>query len=343
MESDFQKSKSALKRLRKRAAREERQQKLLQTANARQSLPLPAGRLLAGARVGTVLPCGHPRGHQWRCPICDRLNDLEREVCRECKFERPARAVRQHKALPKPDKPPTVRQPRLATDSGKPSWKDVVSAARQAGASTEMVQALEKEAAAARSASQERRLTTGDRLNQAEAKLRLAKKAATTAQQRVATLRTQLEEAEQRAATAAEEVASAAEDVDNVRSTLTAAPPAKQNTLLDSVVSLLTVLHEFNPPEAVVSEAHALQVTVDAALAAEPEPALDARVGRPLSTETRRRFGWRPPLQADEDDADVDRDSELTWTCQSSNAGWQPLSSSTWKRWSGYSLGQPMC
>ena len=82
------------------------------------------------------------------------------------------------------------------------------------------MQALEKEAAAARAATQDaqkRRLTIGDKLNQAEAKVRRSKEAASIAQQRVTALRTQLEEAEQRAASTSQYVTTAPEELDRVR------------------------------------------------------------------------------------------------------------------------------
>ena len=314
MASEFQISKSAQKRMRQRAARELRQQEL-QTQIALQALPKPAGGLLSGKLVHSPPPCGHPRGYQWRCPICDKLNDLERELCRECRFEKPLRAqLRPRGPGLKPEGPPT------RPVNAKPSWKEVVAAARQAGASVDTVQALEKEAAAARAATQDaqkRRLTIGDKLNQAEAKVRRSKEAASIAQQRVTALRTQLEEAEQRAASTAQDVTTATEELDRVRQDLATAPaPAVvgQPDLVSAAKAMIELLAGMSQaPSDVVQAARQLEAGLNSAAARAdkdtPAEPLDGRVAKPLDAEVRRRFGGRK-AQVSEEPANEATDTE---------------------------------
>ena len=123
-------TRSSLKRARQKAARQLEMDALkaaLLRTTASQSQLTPAVHL------------GHPRGvHQWRCPVCDRLNDVTRDVCRECRFDRPARVAPARAAalrLPKPACPTvSLRQTRARQ---APPLAQAVTYAHKVGASPE--------------------------------------------------------------------------------------------------------------------------------------------------------------------------------------------------------------
>ena len=229
----------------------------------------------------TVKPPAHPRGAQWRCETCLKLNDVGRKICRLCQHPAPTRPSPSQKL------PPDQRRPPLGHDQrknlGKPSWKDVVTAARQAGASEDTVQALEKDAAAAQAKAESSPAqcpTNGDRLHQAEGKARKAAETLKKANARVASLEQQLADARAKAAEAEDHQDIANKELEEARFVSVGQP----GTMLDGVRSLLQVLHgQPNAPSEVKAAASVLRALV-------PEATLDERVVGPLESEVTRRF-----------------------------------------------------
>ena len=116
---------------------------------------------------------GHPRGAQWRCAGCSKLNDKARKTCRDC-------GNPQTEEGNKPPGAKVQRPPQVSPALPKPWVKleQAMSSARQAGAPEEAFAPLRQEVsnlkAAAAEAREEKR-TPGDKLNMALARERNAK------------------------------------------------------------------------------------------------------------------------------------------------------------------------
>lgn len=251
---------------------------------------------------------GHPRGPQWRCPECHRLNDVGgRKKCRICGCAPP---VQHHVGKNvKPDHRPIP--PAGRTNPRPWGLEHIAAQARKAGASESAVTNLRQDAEKQKQARldlKNARRSPGGTLDAASARLRKFTNDAEKAREDIKHLEQQLVSAKERAEAADAAVAKATLELDELKVNLTSSHDHLK-ILLEGLAPLAENGHMQLSASALEAFGALRGKFLDVA-----ETSLTTRLEQPLDMEVQRRFGrkrFRKENTLNESaDADVDNQED---------------------------------